>query len=421
MKNLNHKRKTAKSSESENYILPHLIDHDGDTSKRWMITYYVMNIATGKLKRKRYTSINDSIDPQERWKQARQAIKEITQKLKDGYVVNEIEDADLISEDDYIDANKSTYLEVLDWGIKKKGLDVGRNQKKDYKGLYNHIKKFLEERNKEKIAFKQVDSKLIISFFDWYKAKGRAKKTFNNIHTNFHALYEELIRRKVTHLNLCKEEDKLKGAERGGKHIPYTPEEVEKIYNAIIEKKDYQLLLFCQSIYYLFLRPRTELRFLQVQHLKEDTIFIPPHIAKTPEGRHITLPDPLNELFNYFGIRNYPSHFYIFSILGCPGEKHVGYNYFYKRFVEILKDLGLNGQGKDMYSMKHTGNLALVVSNVNIKFIQDHNRHTTLRTTQRYLENIGAIMKADGIKNFPKFVPNSSIEHLKEETLNKAS
>lgn len=393
-------KKKIDNSASADFILPRLVDYEGDTSKRWFIIYYVKNTATGKLQRKRYTAINDSDDPKDRWAEAKRAIKDLNNLVIGGYKVHKL-NSDVIESE--IDLSKASFIEVIEYAIQKKGSKVGSLTLKDYKTLKNTITEFLTSKKAVDYPFKKVDEKFLFSFFDYLKEVRKVgNKTYVNYRTNLHSVFELLINRNLINKNPCSKIEKLK-FKKGGSNKPYTTEQIKLIKEEIIKSGDSQLLLFISFIYYCFLRPRTELRLLKIENILSKTLFIPSELSKNGEGEHVVLAPSLIKIIDDYNLRSFPPHFYIFSISGGPGEKPVGKEYFYERHRKILEKLGLQGLKLTTYSYKHTGNINLLESGADIKFIQQHNRHSSVQVTDNYLQNIGMIRNEEVLRNFKDF------------------
>lgn len=390
---------SRRKNTSNDYTEPTLHNYDGDLSKRWFINFYIKDERTGEFVRKRITSINSGDTYRERMEEARKVLKELKNLLKEGVMLESKTSTETFD----IDLRKKTFIEALDFAVEKKKAIIDKKTHRDYISFSRKIKEFLKDRGLTTIPFRKVNTALLYDFFDFLKEeKGLSNKTYNNYHIFLSAVYNLFIDRKVLTDNPCKSIKKLR-VEKGGSHKPFTNDQIRDLKEEMIASGDNQLWLFVSFIYYCFIRPHKELRLLQIQHLHEKTIFIPPNLSKNSTGAHITIPLPLEKMIQSHNLRSYPGDYYIFSSNGIPGLKPLGRDNFYNRHKKILTTLGLQGKGYDIYGYKHTGNIALVQAGANIKQIQMHNRHSSLEMTSTYLQNLGTVINNDVFDKFPEF------------------
>ena len=129
---------------------------------------------------------------------------------------------------------------------------------------------------------------------------------------------------------------------------------------------------------------------LQVKDIRPTTIFIPKERGKTG-GRSIDIAPALEILISENKLRSYPGDYYVFGEKGIPGTKVQFRDHFYRIFQKYLVKCGLSGRGHTLYAFKHTGAIQAVIAGVDILAIQNMCGHEDLKTTQKYLINIGAI------------------------------
>lgn len=63
------------------------------------------------------------------------------------------------------------------------------------------------------------------------------------------------------------------------------------------------------------------------------------------------------------------------------------------------------GITKDMYALKHTGAIAALKAGVPITEIQKQLRHTSLETTQEYLQSMTVDLNSPIATQFPEIIP----------------
>jgi integrase len=179
-----------------------------------------------------------------------------------------------------------------------------------------------------------------------------------------------------------------------------------------LERHDPELWLHCQFIYYCFVRPRAELRFLKVEdiYFDEQKLLIrsdffqkgkkghlPPG-SKNHKTEFVAIPDAFLPALEH--LKALPPSSYVFH---APKDiyKPIGRNTLGLRFSTVLKLLGFSSEYK-LYSWKHTGAVACVKAGISLKELQIQLRHHSLDMVDRYLRQLGV---ADLVKlrtQFPK-------------------
>lgn len=173
-------------------------------------------------------------------------------------------------------------------------------------------------------------------------------------------------------------------------HEPYSEKQVGEIIGAIIDRKDYRLLLAIYLIHYGFIRPGRELRLLKVSDIKAKTIRIRPELSKTHKTKTPTITQPVEELLDALQIRSFPGNHYVFGKEGKPGPVPVGKNHFYHRHRDILLRLGFTDAKYTLYGWKHTGNIRAVQLGIDSRAMQQQNGFADHRTMEIYLRRLAA-------------------------------
>ncbi len=156
-----------------------------------------------------------------------------------------------------------------------------------------------------------------------------------------------------------------------------------------LEKTDPQLWLAAQFMYYCFIRPR-EMRYMRIMNLDlyDGKITLQSTITKANKTRTVEISDAfLSILINKYKLNTFPENFYIFTLEGKPGEKHVGKNYFWSRFDAVRTRLNIPKDYK-FYGFKHTGAVAALKAGANIKDIQHQMGHSSIEITDEYLKSM---------------------------------
>ena len=386
-----------------------LSDAEGNLKKVWVVNYYAWSEKKQALVRKRSTF--DQPTKEERYRLANEFITAINLELKEGAVLDAIE----VEESDSEITPKTSLKKATEYFTSRKGKTVDEETLRSYKKDIRGFMAWAELKGLEQMAISKFSTAQVYLFADhldgkvWKKKDkagneitkvGLAKKTFSNYIATMRTMWFFLMERKVIGSNPWMDIKKRKGA--SGQHIPYSPAQVMKFKKVCLDKLgDEQMWLFANFIYYGFFRPRKEAQKLQVKHILKRTIIVPGDIAKNNESEHVRIPKGLEALIEHYKIREYPSNYYVFSIEKQPGPVAVGINHFYERNKKILDLAGLTDQDYDLYSWKHTGNIALYLATKDIKLIQLQNRHKDINTTDIYLRSLGLFLDENAFDLFP--------------------
>lgn len=184
------------------------------------------------------------------------------------------------------------------------------------------------------------------------------------------------------------------------KHIPYTDADL-KVILEFMDNHDKYTAFFCRMIYFTCLRPK-EIRGLKVENinLSNKTITIPADVKKVTsndEKDFIEINESFIPFLNELELEKYPKHYYLTgSTTNIVGENRIGENTPYNKLIVVLKKLGLNNKGYDLYSFKHTSNIKKYMSGWSLAEIMKANRHSSITTTEIYLKKLGQFVDATG-------------------------
>jgi integrase len=162
--------------------------------------------------------------------------------------------------------------------------------------------------------------------------------------------------------------------------------QVARMKKYLIEN-DPELWLFCQFIYYCFIRPG-ELRLLKVEDilLDEWKIRVPAAVSKNRQTQVVTIPTAFRAALQPLRAR-VPGD-YLFHPAGNP-KKPWRVNGMSDRHRRALRALGFSVTHK-LYSWKHTGAIGAVLAGVTVKELQIQLRHSSLEMVDKYLRQLGA-------------------------------
>jgi integrase len=162
---------------------------------------------------------------------------------------------------------------------------------------------------------------------------------------------------------------------------------------------DSQLWLHCQFVYYCFLRPRAELRYLKIEdiYFEERKIMVRSDFYKEGRDGHlppgsknhktefVAIPDAFAPALEH--LKTLPPNSYVFHS-EKDIYKPIGRNTLGERHAVALKALGFSSEYK-MYSWKHTGAVNCVKAGVSLKELQIQLRHHSLDMVDKYLRQLG--------------------------------
>ncbi|QIP16850.1 hypothetical protein G8759_31515 [Spirosoma aureum] len=378
-----------------------LSDAGGDLTKQWVVVYYAWDVSSQKLVRKRIRVEGDSIE--ERKKVASNYIKEINQLLKKGFHLNSARAPEPLPEPEPAPAKPGapaqlTFSQATEFYKKVKNKELRIDTTMDLYDLYiRHFQAFLDEKKMGDILLKKITSRLAHEFFDQVDVGSRHR---NNMLGFFKSFATFFIDREDIEVNPFQRLKNLK-VDESDDHRPFTAEQSRAIRDEILATGNEQLWLFCQFIYFLFLRPGKELRLLQVRDILETQVKVVSERSKNRKIGFLDIPTALEQVIQHYRLRSYPGHYYVFTIDRKPGLQAVGVNYFYKAHRKILEKLELYGHDYDLYSWKPTGAVTLYKTTKDILRVQRHCRHSTPDQTYTYLRKHGMLFEGMDPTDFP--------------------
>jgi len=229
------------------------------------------------------------------------------------------------------------------------------------------------------IQFSHVNKLMILLGKKWMP------KTFNNCKGIYYGFFEYCISEGYIDTNPVSK-IKSRYVAKTEKHKVFNEEDFKRIMLEV--DKDKMLSLFVKSIYYTCIRPR-ELMQLKRKHYdyERNIIFIPAHISKNKKDGYSNITPTFKKLIAPFENINEDCHFFCND--DCLyGNEPYHPNRPYKRFISILKKLGLDKKGYTMYSFKHFSNVKKFLSGWSLAEIMKANRHASIEETENYLKDL---------------------------------
>lgn len=341
-------------------ILPntpfHIFTANGDLSRRWFVWYKSIE---GKRVRV-YRGINQYSTEFERYHQAQKIISQLQKEMP-------------FAGKPLLIANCYKYIEV-------RALELRKKSRQTYTSRVRVFEKFYKGG-----SFGEAEAKL---FLQHLTQTGHHATTRNAYRTFFLALFDWLRAEGFyKYPNPFQATKKLSGA----KHTPYRyfqKPDIQRL-KGIIQTSDPWLWLFCQCVYYLGIRPVSELRFIQGSDIlwQERKILIRSEFSKNHRQQYVQIPRALFWQIEEKFFHAFPGH-YLFSKSGGPGPEVLPANQMTNRHRKFLRSLGY-GKGFTLYSWKHTGAIQFILNGGSIKALQLQLRHSSLEETDNYLKGLG--------------------------------
>lgn len=395
MRFLSHMEKTncapgAGHKKWSTMIIVKLNDANGNVSGRWFL-YYNFPLGDGTVKKRFKEYIKPNSDSIERYRQAQTQKALLEEKLCAGF--NPLKKKDPDSEDN--DLPKKSLIHDLFALHRQNKCKLRKNTYRTYQHSLNAFKEYLKRKNLMEINKHLFTEAHASDFLNYISSQKRGShNTTRNKHRSTLKMYMGML----VNFNPFGKIKKLKEYREG--QLPFKDYMREKIKNYMCEH-DPQLYLGAQLQFYCMIRP-TELINLRIRDIDFEKwkIRTGRDISKNKKSQYVIIPNQLKEYMEKIELRDYPQHYYLFSIGGKPGTKKFGDHNLYRRQRDILRKFGYTA-GYSFYSWKHTGNIAAVEAGLNLKDIQIQNRHHDLNTLDVYLQNMGAYERAQIRNGFP--------------------
>lgn len=417
----------------ERYRLLSIYDADGDATKNWYIQYYFPNPETGiDVRIKETLNINREHDPIKRRKLAKEALAFVKSKLEDGFnpFTGTMDSAPLHPSPQISKITKVTEtntentfnpirqtVESVVTVLSKNGTDSSNAYNID---KFNRLIKFLEAKKYEHMDITQFNYEHCYEFQAYMKDEMHLRKTTVNPTISQCGLFWEqpAIRKIVNGNNPFRQVVALKDKDYRGINteemkqdvdfVPLTADEMDTILEYFNIKKAYDFLRVFGMIYYAWARP-VEISRLKIGDidLKNKSIRFLKGVTKNGRYDHIQIVEPLYELLLPMQMKRFPSNYFLFSRDLKPGPvQAIAYKHYTERWwnPHVVETLEID---KKMYAGKHSGNIAYLQDNkgnVDSKWQQKQNRHSSLSQLEVYIKKLGVYFVETGKFKFRKFI-----------------
>jgi len=284
-------------------------------------------------------------------------------------------------------------LRALEKAFEIKSMECRRETMLDYRSYLNNFKGYLTHVEQKDIVLLDFGKRNALEYLDYLLLEKQHQPiTRNNNLRGMKVLFNVLKGREYVEENPFIGIKMLQVKQKRRKVFSKTE---SKIITNYLKQTDQELLLAVSLCYYCALR-RTEMRRLKIENinLEKGLILLDGTQTKNKKLGSITLPPHFNKYLKEIRIDKYPAHYYVFSKNLLRGETPCATNAIPKRHREMLRSLHAQGllydiEGKSFYSWKDTAARDMIEAGVSAPTLQKHFRHSSLTTTQRYLESFG--------------------------------
>ncbi len=394
--------------------LPQIYDCDGRISEKddWFIEFYVRNPKTDRMQRfKKYKGINKFHTHNERLQAAKERKEYWTGKLKAGWTP--FNDGSVIYEDSIgfqtaiknyrkLKSKNGTFRFYASKYIDFKRAELEPSSISTYTSRLRIFDAWLEGQQLNGTDVSCITNQVMVDF-SWHIINNveLSRTTVQNYQNLLKEVFDHVRKERKQFPNPCFE---LPMTRRVNDSAALPIQEMDiPVFKKKISKEDSQLWMACQFVYYCFLRPRKELRFLKIGDIDfgRSVVRVRSANAKTDITRVVTVPDVfMKELRQVYKLHTFPRDFYVIGKKRLPGPECVSYNNMGNRFADFRKELYMPKEYV-MYSWKHTGNGRAALKGIPMRDLQGQNGHTTVQMTEVYIKNINGMRSDKIISEFP--------------------
>ena len=364
--------------------------------KRWYIEfYYLYPGSVHQFKRfKEYLGINKIKDLSDRLIYGTEALKFVADKLAKGF--------NPFTAKRRADVHLQPFMGIksqVEQIVSLMTINATKSQMNSYQEMQNRLLlycEFFSLLQSSMFDFSLSDAK---AFKDWMlNERDLSPKTVNNTISHLAMFWDRAIEEQLTEQNPFKLltkvrlKDKPMAADAYIRFEPITDGEMKKIFTELRAANQHDFIRFLLFVYYAWARPVEILRLKVADiEIEREVIRFKKEQTKNGDAAYVQIVPPLMEKIKELNLSQYPDHYYIFSDNYLPGERMLSKNNPSARWREKVKDkIGIN---KDLYALKHTGNIEYLINNKgmnNLKWQQLQNRHADPVQTETYNKRIGA-------------------------------
>lgn len=345
--------------------------------KDWYIYYYVLDPATGRLKRIRQ-KVNSVKPISARRRIAREMMAALDQRLALGW--NPLLEA----------KTPKAYHRLFDafdafLAVKQRELEA--NSMRSYRSLVSILQTWLLEHGFQEDAYaNSVRMETATAFMDDFEMK-LAVKTYNNYVAFFRILFHWMVDKGYTDLNPFDGIAK-KTRRRGSKNRRIlTDEELARLIS-FLHGENVPYLAMCLICYCCLIRPKeiALLRCCDVD-LQKQTIHVSASIAKNDSDSFRTIPNDLVPVLRALDYSR-PDHYLFAEHDGWdfrPGTKMVCSRKIAKYWDVVVRPACGFGLDVKFYSLKDSGITNMLTDGVPVNLVQQQADHSSIAMTAVYV------------------------------------
>jgi integrase len=410
-----------------NYKCLRLYDAGGDLSKDWFVSYYYRIPGTDTFKRiKERFDMNRIHSVVERRTYGKACVAFMKDKLQQGF--NPFEEVKVVGQT--VDFRIVVQLQKI---LNDISFNASTTAKASYQEHNNRFKKFIEARG----LFDRYMVELNIDHAKQYKRwllyeQDLAVKTVN-ASLSYMALYwENAIEKRWAAVNpfisvpRAKAKEKSITEETDERFEPLTADEMVQVFETLKQHNELNFIRFLAFIFYAWARP-VEISRLRVSDIdmNRGLIRFRKGQTKNKKAAFVQIVPPLKKILAEMKLHEQPADWFLFSGDGAgfaPGRSQLTKYRAGERWRKYIKNetreyvfaagrghrRTTKGEGikKDMYALKHTGNIEYLLQNVgrvDLKWQQMQNRHSSSIMTDRYNRKLGIYLVEVGTLNYKHF------------------
>ena len=330
-------------------------DAGGDLQKRWFVEW---DDWSGNKRKRSYRGINQYHTARERYEAIQRLIADIT---------NPDPDADC-------------WPLVMDMRnfVRTKGKTVSTKTRQGYESKLRTFEGWYTGQ--------VMDGRQAQAYLDHLLESGTCGKSTRNHHRVFMRMaYGWMMKRGLAKSNPFDFTEKVRAVRTPAR--PFNSSQIAHL-KRVMAQEDPDLWMFCQVIYYCFIRPG-ELRQMIVGDIMWDEwcFLLRAEVSKNGKEQYVIIPESLRgELTEAYYGKN--PQMWLFGKEGLATDRQIGKNEMSDRHRMILQEYRYSGAHK-LYSWKHTGAKKAAMAGVSIKDLQVQLRHHSLDQVDEYLRSLG--------------------------------
>jgi integrase len=392
-------------------IMPKLCNCGGKLKKQWFVYYSVRDPQSGKMVRVRHYDGFTGLHETEKYEHARKLIEDYSSRLQEGWspfkgnqqviYKNNIDYKTVAELYDTRQASNRTLRLVLSRYLEIKSSGISRSSMQTYTSCFRIFTLYTEKLGMERTDIKSYSNSVILVFFKHLiNEKKLSAKSIKKYTELLSSLFRFCIDLKYIKINPVHGIPKCNRVNDNTAR-PIMREDIDVFKPEL--KKDPQLWLAVQFMFFCGLRPNHEIREMKIGDLDlvAGFIYVNRFNAKTGKARVVTIPKQfLTFLRENIDTRKWDRNFYIFGNKGIPGPVTIGKNTLSRKFIVIRKALNMPHEYK-FYSWKHTSAVEMDESLIPMKDISRHYGHSAISITDIYMRNKKPALSVAIRDNYP--------------------